>query len=113
MRIKLLLAFLVVFMSVTAIVFHSLSFLRNVQLNKERLKDMMVEFLDATDVSVGGFYSIEVLEAYENKIGGQVVVINYTTANAGHPHFMLTALENHVAIITLNDKEEVVSAFCV
>jgi hypothetical protein len=77
------------------------------------LKTILTEFLNTTDVSKGGLYNVEILEVYEHKLGGQVAVINYTTVNAGHPHFMWEAIEHHTAVITLSEKGEVVSAFCV
>ncbi|MDH5793687.1 MAG: hypothetical protein OEZ18_03885 [Candidatus Bathyarchaeota archaeon] len=42
-----------------------------------------------------------------------VVVINYTTSQAGHPSFALDAVERHTAVIMLTMKGEVVSALCV
>lgn len=79
----------------------------------DALKTILTKFLNTTDVSKGGLYNVEILEVYEHKLGGQVVVINYTTVNAGHPHFMWEAIEHHTAVITLSEKGEVVSAFCV
>ncbi len=79
----------------------------------DALKTILTEFLNTTDVSKGALYNVEILEVYEHKLGGQVAVINYTTVNAGHPHFMWEAMEHHTAAITLSEKGEVVSAFCV
>ena len=81
--------------------------------SEAELKSILTKFLNTTDVSKGGLYNVEILEIYEHKLGGQVVVINYTTVNAGHPHFMWEAIEHHTAVITLSEKGEVVSAFCV
>jgi len=79
----------------------------------DALKTILTEFLNTTDVSKGGLYNVEILEVYEHKLGGQVAVVNYTTVNAGHPHFMCEAIEHHTAMITLNDNGHVISAFCV
>ncbi len=78
----------------------------------DALKTILIEFLNTTDVSKGGLFNVEILEAYEHKLGGQVVVINYTTANTGHPDFVAEEIEHYTAVITLNAKGEVVSAFC-
>ncbi len=85
-----------------------------VELQIDVLKGLVVEFLKTTDVSNGGWDgTVEVKEIYDHKLGGKVMVVKYTTANAVHPHFMCEAIEHHTAVITLNEKGEVVSAFCV
>jgi len=78
------------------------------------IERIVIEFLKTTDVSDGGWDGmIEILEVYDHKLGGKVVVVNYTTMNAVHPHFMCEAIEHHTAIITFNTRGVVVSAFCV
>lgn len=78
------------------------------------LDTIIIEFLKTTDVSHSGWNeTIEILEIYDHKLGGNVVVISYITMNAVHPHFMCEAIEEHVAVITLNERGEVISAFCV
>jgi hypothetical protein len=78
------------------------------------LETVVVEFLKTTDVADGGWDgTVEIKEIYDHQMGGKVVVLGYTTANAIHPHFMAEAIEHHTAVITINEKEEVVSAFCV
>ncbi len=85
---------------------------KEVQLSE--LETIIIEFLKTTDVPNGGWDdTVEILETYDHKSGGKVIVVNYTTANAVHPHFMCEAIEHHTAVITLNEKEQVVSAFCV
>ena len=78
------------------------------------LETIVIEFLRTTDVTNGGWNgTVEILEIYDHKSGGKVVVVKYTTANAVHPHFMCEAIEEHMAVITLNESGEVPSAFCV
>ena len=78
------------------------------------LETIVIEFLKTTDVPNGVWdCTVEITEVYDHKLGGKVIVVNYGTANTGHPHFMCEAIEHHTAVITLNEKGEVVSAFCV
>lgn len=78
------------------------------------LESTVIEFLKTTDVANGGWDgTVEITEVYNHKLGGKVVVVNYTTMNAVHPYFMCEAIEHHTAVITINEKGEVVSAFCV
>ena len=78
------------------------------------LETIVIEFLKTTDVADGGWDgTVKIKEIYDHKLGGEVVVVEYGTANAIHPHFMAEAIENHTAVITINEKGEVVSAFCV
>ena len=85
-----------------------------VQLGEAELENIVIEFLKTTDVANGGWDgTVEIKEVYDHGFGGKVIVVNYTTANAVHPHFMCEAIEHHTAVITLNGKGEVVSAFCV
>jgi len=78
------------------------------------LETVVAEFLKTTDVAnVLWDDTVEIIEIYDHKLGGKVVVVNYTTMNAVHPHFMCEAIEHHTAVITINEKGEVVSAFCV
>lgn len=85
-----------------------------VQLDEAELEMIIIEFLKTTDVANGTWDgTVNILEVYDHKLGGKVVVVNYTTMNAVHPHFMCEAIEHHTAVITLNEKGEVLSAFCV
>jgi len=85
-----------------------------VEPQKDILETIAIEFLKTTDVPNGGWNgTVEVKEIYDNKLGGKVMVVKYTTANGGHPGFFLEAIEHHIAVITLNMRGEVVSAFCV
>lgn len=78
------------------------------------LETIIIEFLKTTDVANSGWDgTVEITEVYDHKLGGKVIVVNYTTMNAIHPHFMAEAIEHHTAVITINEKGEVVSAFCV
>ncbi|MFQ5837064.1 MAG: hypothetical protein ACE5HG_04330 [Candidatus Bathyarchaeia archaeon] len=78
------------------------------------LETIVIEFLKTTDVADGGWDdTVEIKEIYDHKLGGEVVVLEYGTANAIHPHFMAEAIEHHTAVITINEKGDVVSAFCV
>jgi len=87
---------------------------KKVELHATELKTIVIEFLKTTDVSHSGWNeTVEVLEIYDHKLGGKVVVVKYITPNAVHPHFMCEAIEQHVAVITLNHRGEVTSAFCV
>jgi len=75
---------------------------------------IVMEFLKTTDVPNGVWDgTIEIKEIYDHKLGGKVVVVKYITATGGHPDFFLDAPEHHTAVITLNMRGEVVSAFCV
>jgi hypothetical protein len=87
---------------------------KEVELQIDALKGHIIEFLRITDVPSGVWDgTVEVKEVYDHKLGGKVMVVKYTTANAGHPRFFLEAVEQHIAVITLNMKGEVMSAFCV
>jgi len=78
------------------------------------LETVVAEFLETTDVANGVWDgTVEITEVYEHKFGGKVLVVKYTTMYMGHPHFMCEAIEQHTAVITINVKEEAVSAFCV
>jgi len=78
------------------------------------LGSIVIEFLKTTDVPNGGWDgTVDVKEVYDHKLGGKVVIVRYTTVNGGHPGFFLEAIEHHTAVITLNLRGEVVSAFCV
>lgn len=78
------------------------------------LEMIVIEFLKTTDVADGGWDgTVEIKEVYDHKLGGAVVVVGYTTVNAIHPHFAAEAIEHHTSVITINEKGEVVSAFCV
>jgi hypothetical protein len=84
------------------------------RLSEAELKEIVIEFLKTTDVPKGGWDgTVEIKEIYDHKPGGKVVVVNYTTLNAVHPHFMCEAIEHHTAIITLGENGQVLSAFCV
>lgn len=84
------------------------------QLSQAELEKIVIEFLKTTDVPNGGWDgTVEIREIYDHKLGGKVMVVKYTTGNAGHPSFFLEAIEHHIAVITLNMRGEVVSAFCV
>lgn len=87
--------------------------IENIKPQINALKTIIIQFLNTTDVAKGGLYGeIEILELYEQKLGGHVVLVAYITRTMGHPHFILEALESHTAIITLNQKSEVISAYC-
>lgn len=78
------------------------------------LKNIVIEFLKTTDVSRATWDgTVNIKEIYDHKLGGKVIVANYTTMNAIHPYFMAEAIEDHTAVITLDSRGEVVSAFCV
>jgi hypothetical protein len=80
----------------------------------EALEKIVIEFLKTTDVSNGGWDgTVEIKEIYDHKLGGKVMVVNYTTMNAVHPHFLCEAIEHHTAIITIDDEGQVICAFCV
>jgi hypothetical protein len=85
-----------------------------VELIEAELEKIVVEFLKTTDVPNGVWDgTVEVVEVYDHRLGGKVVVVEYTTAYGGHLGFFLEAFEHHVAVIALNMRGEVVSAFCV
>jgi len=87
---------------------------RKVEPHITEFEVIVVEFLKTTDVSHSGWNeTVKILETYDHKLGGKVVVVRYITMNAVHPHFMCEAIEEHVAVITLNQRGEVTSAFCV
>lgn len=78
------------------------------------LETIVSNFLKTTDVPNGVWDgSITVEEIYDHKLGGKVMVAEYTTSTAGHPDFFLDTIEHHIAVITLNLSREIVSAFCV
>lgn len=84
------------------------------EVEQAELERIIIEFLKTTDVADSlRENTVEILEVYDHKLGGKVVVVNYTTINAVHPYFMCEAIEHHTAVITLDEKLEVVSAFCV
>jgi len=84
------------------------------ELSEAELETIIIEFLKTTDVAdVLWEDRVEIIEVYDHKLGGKVLVVNYTTINAGHPYFALEALEDHTAVITLSEEGEVISAFCV
>lgn len=116
MNLKLLILFLLAILGVS--VFGSLGWMAlkessEVELSRVELEEIVIEFLKTTDVPNSGWNgTIEVKEIYDHKLGGKVMVVNYTTANAVHPHLMCEAIEHHTAIITVNEKGQVISAFC-
>jgi len=78
------------------------------------MKGIVVNFLKTTDVPRGGWNeSIMIREVYDHKLGGKTLVVEYETLYAGHPEFICEALERHVAILTIDSKGRVVSAFCI
>jgi hypothetical protein len=78
------------------------------------LETIVTGFLKTTDVADTLWEdTVRIIEIYDNELGGKVVVVNYTTMNAVHPHFMCEAIEHHTAVITLNEKGRVISAFCI
>ncbi len=84
------------------------------ELSQADFDKAVIEFLNTTDVSNGGWNgTVRVREIYDHELGGKVMVVEYTTVNAVHPEFMCEAIEHHVAIITLSEKAQVISAFCV
>jgi hypothetical protein len=84
------------------------------ELSQAELENIAIEFLKNTDAPNGGWDgAVEAKEIYDHKPGGKVLVVEYTTASAGHPDFFLEAIEHHIAVITLDMRGEVVSAFCV
>lgn len=80
----------------------------------DALKTILTEFLKTTDVSKGlsNYEVIEIKEVYSHKSGGSVIVAEYTTTSAIHPHFMAEAIEHHRAVFTINEKGQITSAFC-
>jgi hypothetical protein len=82
--------------------------------SQSELEKIVIDFLKTTDVSSSLWSdTVEIIKIYDHKLGGKVMVVNYTTVNAVHPHFMCEVIEHHTAIITLNEKGQVMSAFCV
>lgn len=81
--------------------------------NQTELEQQVVEFLKTTDVKNVWDGRVEIKEFYDHKLGGKVVILEYTTTSGGHPQFMLEIIESHTAVITLSEKGEVISAFCV
>lgn len=77
------------------------------------LEQQVVEFLKTTDVRYVWDGTVKIKESYDHKPGGKVAIVEYTTVDTGHPQFVLTAFEDHTAVITVNQEGEVVSAFCV
>ncbi len=85
-----------------------------VEPNLTELENIVIEFLKTTDVAnVLWDDTVRIIEVYDHGFGGKVVVVNYTTCKAVHPHFMFLAIEHHTAVITLNEEGKVMSAFCV
>jgi len=81
--------------------------------SQTELEQQVVEFLKTTDVKNVWDGTVEITDSYDHKTGGKVVIVHYITTSGGHPHFMLEFIENHRAVITLNESGEVTSAFCV
>ena len=81
--------------------------------SQTELEQQVVEFLKTTDVKNVWGGTVEMKEFYDHKPGGKVVIVRFTTRESGHPHFMAESLESHNAVITLNEKGEAISAFCV
>jgi len=81
--------------------------------SQAELELQVVEFLNTTDVRSVWNGVVEIERSYDHKLGGKVVVAEFTTTNGGHPDFMLEVIERHVALITLNEKGETTSAFCI
>ncbi len=53
----------------------------------DTLEMIVTEFLKTTDVADGEWDgTVEIKEVYDHKLGGEVVVVGYTTVNAVHPH---------------------------
>jgi len=78
------------------------------------IETIVIDFLKTTDVFNGGWDgTIKIREVYDHKFGGVVAVVEYTTVNAIHPHFMAEAIEHHTAFITIDKKGVVTSAFCI
>ena len=81
--------------------------------SQTELEQQVVEFLKTTDVKNVWDGTVEITESYDHKTGGKVVIVQYTTTSGGHPHFAIEIIEDHRAVITLNESGEVKSAFCV
>lgn len=82
--------------------------------NEAKLKRIVVDFLKTTDVPRGGWNeSVSIQEVYDHKLGGKTLLVEYETWNMGHPEFICEVLEKHIAILTINGKGHVVSAFCI
>lgn len=81
--------------------------------SQTELEQQVVEFLKTTDVKNEWDGTVEMKEFYDHRPGGKVIIVSYTTRNGGHPDFMLEFIERHNAVITLNEKGEAISAFCV
>jgi len=82
-------------------------------ISQTELEQQVVGFLKTTGVKNVWDGTVEMKEFYDHKAGGKVVIVRYTTTSGGHPHFMLEFIESHTAVITLNEKGEAVSAFCI
>lgn len=115
-QIRRIWLYIVGYVRYIGLVVDSPSFCLDVEMIEPSLADLesiVIEFLKTTDVANGSILSMEILEVYDHELGGKIAVVNYTTANAVHPHFMCEAIEHHTAVITLSKKKQVVSAFCV
>jgi len=78
------------------------------------LEAVVIEFLSSTDVSKSGWdCTVEIKKICDNRLGGVVIVVEYTTASAVHPHFMAEAIEHHTAVITIDEIGKVTSALCI
>lgn len=85
-------------------------------LSQAELKSIAIEFLNNTIICDSGsnvIVEIKEIIDYVDVDGKFVMVLNYTTCNAGHPNFVLEAVEHHTAIIKLTTDGNVVSALCV
>ena len=83
-------------------------------IGQTELERQVVEFLKTTEVKNVWDGTVEIAESYDHKTGGKAAIVQYTTTSGGHPHFMLEFIENHRAVITLNESGKVTfSAFCV
>jgi len=83
------------------------------QVTQAELERQVAEFLKTTDVKNLWDETLEIKEFYDNKAGGRIVIVEYSTRTGGHPDFMLEFIEGHTAVIILNENGEVTSAFCV
>jgi len=82
-------------------------------ISEAELERQVVEFLKTTDVKNVWDGMVEIDRFYDHKLGGKVIVAEFTTTSGGHPDFMLEFIERHTALITLDEKGEATSAFCV
>lgn len=84
-----------------------------IKTTREKLEEKVIEFLKTTDVAQEFGDNIIISEIYDHAPGGTVLVVKYETTKAGHPEFSMEAIESHTALITLNTRGEVTSAFCI